>query len=124
MSWKVAVASTDGKFINQHFGRAKDFLIFQWENASFLFLERRPTDSVCGYSEEEHDNALLSAVENLADCQAVLAAQIGPGAKNILLSYGIKPYVVINFIEEALGKLAATLEKDKGLVVEEKESEK
>ena len=29
MSYKVAVASNDGKFVNEHFGRAEKFMIYE-----------------------------------------------------------------------------------------------
>lgn len=40
MSFKVAVASSDGKYINQHFGWAQQFLIFEIDdNGEYKFLE-------------------------------------------------------------------------------------
>ncbi len=47
MKWKAAVASSDGKVINQHFGRAKEFLIFEITNQEFQFLELRQNNPAC-----------------------------------------------------------------------------
>nr|WP_279383518.1 NifB/NifX family molybdenum-iron cluster-binding protein [Methanobacterium formicicum] len=55
MSIKVAVASSDGKYINQHFGMASQFLIFQLDdNGTHKFLELRENKPACsteGHSE-------------------------------------------------------------------------
>ena len=40
MSFKVAVASSDGKYVNQHFGMAQQFLIFEIDDeGNYKFLE-------------------------------------------------------------------------------------
>ncbi len=41
MSYKVAVASSDGKFVNQHFGMAQQFLIFEIDDDEYKFMELR-----------------------------------------------------------------------------------
>lgn len=108
---KVAVASTDGKFVNQHFGRAKDFLIFQWKDGFFFFLEKRDNTPPC-LQQDEHDDMLVRSVQLLHDCQAVIVSQIGPGAVEALELEGITPYVIPNFIEEALAELKKRYEKN------------
>lgn len=116
MAWKVAVASTDGKFINQHFGRAKEFLIFSLEDQGFTFLEKRSINSPCIADVEDHDRVLEETAQALADCQAVLVSQIGSGARMALLSQGVKPYVVTNFIGVALERLNLSLNRLKKFI--------
>lgn len=42
MSFKVAIASNDGKRINEHFGKTLSFLIYEIkEDGSYKFLESR-----------------------------------------------------------------------------------
>ena len=41
MSIKVAVASSDGKNIDLHFGQAKSFLIYEFKDGKFDFSEKR-----------------------------------------------------------------------------------
>lgn len=49
MSYRVAAASTDGKVVNQHFGRAELFHIFEIsEDEGYRFLESRKVDACCG----------------------------------------------------------------------------
>lgn len=103
MGVRVAVASTDGKFINEHFGRAKEFLIFNLnlEDKLFNFIELRENTPPC--SVHEHDDNLLDrSVNLLSDCKAVLVSQIGPGAAYALENKGIKALTIRDFIQNAL----------------------
>ena len=112
MSFKVAVASSDGKHIDQHFGQAPDFLIFEIkENQCFEFIEVRK--NIPPYDNpnllEDHDNALARSVDLISDCNVALASQIGPGAVKALLSCKIRPYAIPDLlIEKALKKLASS----------------
>lgn len=108
MAYKVAVASSDCKFINQHFGRARQFLIFEIkESGGFEFLALRENTPPCGVG--EHDDRLLGkTVDLVADCKVVLASQIGPGASDILLAQGIHPYSRPGFINDVLKRLTVT----------------
>ena len=40
VSFKVAVASSDGKFVNQHFGMTQQFLIFEIKKTNYPFLNQ------------------------------------------------------------------------------------
>lgn len=104
MAYKVAVASSDGKVINQHFGRATKFLIFEINNDKFKFLEQRDASPFCSNGEHD-DNKLLSSVESLADCRAVLVGQIGHGAVEALRDKRIDAFNIHDLIEDALEKL-------------------
>jgi nitrogen fixation protein NifX len=102
--WRVAVASTDGDAINAHFGRARSFCIFDIvRDGSVALLEKRVVTAApegAGHS----DAATLEKINILGDCAAVLAEQIGPGARRLL---------AINRIAalEVDGDIAATLDK-------------
>jgi predicted Fe-Mo cluster-binding NifX family protein len=112
MPFKVAVASSDRKSIDQHFGQASHFLIFKIkESQEFEFIEVRK--NIPPYENpnllEDHDNAIERSVNLISDCDVVLASQIGPGAVKILLSCQIQPYGVPNLlIENALKKLTSS----------------
>jgi len=104
MTVKVAVASSDGKYVNQHFGRARQFLVFEVRDDGFEFLELR--DNVPPCSGQEHNDDLLDKAVNLvADCKAVLISQIGPGAVEALALKGVRSFVLPDFIEDAIKKL-------------------
>ncbi|HEY8464228.1 MAG TPA: NifB/NifX family molybdenum-iron cluster-binding protein [Bacillota bacterium] len=104
MFLRVAVASTDGKYVNDHFGRAKQFLVFDINGSEYRFLELRQNTPSCNL-EGTDENKHLKTVELLADCQAVLVARIGPGAERYLSEHGIKAIVIPDFIEEALKQI-------------------
>ena len=112
MSLKVAVASSNGKVIDLHFGQAPDFLIFEIkENGDSEFIEERknipPADDPNLL--ENHDKALAKSVDLISDCDVVLTSQIGPSASKALLSYEVQAYSIPGFmIEKALKKLASS----------------
>ena len=105
MSQRIAVASSDGKFINQHFGRATQFLIFDLESNTpkndYQFVELRPNKPSCNWGEPE-EAAHLQTIQNISDCQTVLVSQIGPGALAVLADHGICAVTIFGFIDEVL----------------------
>ena len=112
MSIKVAVASTDGKYINQHFGKADKFLIFEINGpGDYKFVELRETEPSCGKYVQEGECESFDITSLLSDCKAVIVSQIGPGASQRLISKGIIPFMQPSFIEEALEKLSHHLDK-------------
>ena len=98
---KVAVASTDGISINEHFGRAKEFLIYEVnESGEYTFIERRGNSPHCVPNSNEH--TADTAAQLLADVEVVLVAQIGPRAEKELQSQGIFALPVSSTIDKAL----------------------
>jgi nitrogen fixation protein NifX len=107
MSIKVAIASSDGKYVNQHFGMATQFLIFiVKDDGTYEFLELRENKPAC--SVEGHTElSMEESVELISDCKVVLASQIGPAAIDILLSHHIEPYIAPGFIDDVLKQISA-----------------
>lgn len=109
---KVAVVSSDGKVINQHFGKASRFLIFEVDDGEIRFIEERANKPVCGSAEYGHsDNALSNTISLISDCKAVLCARIGGGAEQELRKSGISPVEAPYFIDEALEKYERWIKK-------------
>ncbi|HBF37208.1 MAG TPA: dinitrogenase iron-molybdenum cofactor biosynthesis protein [Firmicutes bacterium] len=104
MSYRVAVASTDGKYVNEHFGRAQQFLIFELSENGHQFIELRKNQPSC-HVEQSDESGHLQTVNLLADCKGVLVARIGPAAEQYLLEHGIKAFIIPDFIDEALQKV-------------------
>ncbi len=108
MSVRVAVASSDGKYINQHFGHAQKFLIFDLEDdGSYKFIETRENVPTCKAGTIQSN--LEDTFNVIVDVEIVLVSQIGPGAAQFLLSKGIQPYMVADFIDVALNTLSTML---------------
>lgn len=102
---KVAVASSDGIVINQHFGRADIFYIYELsDDRGVQFIEKRIGKPFC-HGGEHNEQDLLGSVELLADCKKVLVLQIGKGAEEELLNCNIEPVIARGMIEEVLEKI-------------------
>lgn len=103
--YKVAIASSDGIVVNQHFGRADAFYIYEVEETGkYRLLEIRTVTPVCNRGNHS-DNELRDNVSRLKDCKYILVSRIGLGAANVVEQFGITPMELPGMIEEALGKL-------------------
>lgn len=107
MLFKIAVASTDGKVVNQHFGRAEKFYIVHiCEDGTFQYEGTRETAAACnGGSHDE--NTLEQTAALLSDCRYVLVSQIGPGAEYALNKKGITAFAISHYIDSAIEKIIA-----------------
>jgi Uncharacterized conserved protein len=103
--YRVAVASTDGKYVNEHFGRAKQFLVFELNDDGYQFIELRQNEPSCHVAQSD-EGGHFHTVQLLEDCKAVLVARIGPGAEQYLLQHGLKALIIPDFIDEALKQVS------------------
>ena len=104
MTYKIAFASSDGKVVNQHFGRAQNFLIVEIDDDDYKFIETRENAPTCqGF--EHSDEAMDQSISIIEDCEAVFVAKVGNGARNKLKSKGITPFETPYFIEDIINKL-------------------
>lgn len=105
MAFRVAVASSDGKQVNLHFGEAGEFLIYDLENGDYTQLEKRSIIRSLGHGQAE----LNSVFTLLKDCDAVIVSKIGPGAARELLKSGLRVFEAPFSIEAVLQKLSNKL---------------
>ena len=105
---RVAIVSTDGKVINQHFGKASRFFIFEVEDCGKIqFLEVRETIPLCGSADYGHADEVLNRIISLiSDCEALLCSRIGSRPQEELRKNGIKTVEAPYFIDEALKSLS------------------
>lgn len=117
---KVAFATTDGQNVDEHFGRAGMFAIYEFTDGSFHFVEmRRFSDGMDKTVTEtrdrgpQHDNAVQDKVDKLADCKLVYLTEIGGPSAARLVKKGIMPMKVQEPvpIETALNQLGDTIRK-------------
>lgn len=104
MAFKIAFASSDGKIVNQNFGRANRFQIFRIKNLSAEFIELRENVPPCK-GNEHLDEAMNNSVELVSDCKAVFVSRIGYGELKVFEDKNIKVYEAPYFISDILGKL-------------------
>ncbi len=98
---KIAVASEDGVFISQHFGRSRCFLVFEVEGQKILDHSVRDntfTAHARGECQEgvehNHHHGHGAIVEALKDCEAVLCYGMGWRAAEELKQNGIQAFLV------------------------------
>lgn len=111
MEYLIAIASTDGKVINQHFGRAKEFIIAKvYNNKEYAFLEKRLVNPPCNGGEHEEET-LEEVIAVLSDCKYILCSQIGRVAEVNLRSRGMIAFDIAYFIDYAIEKIMKYDEK-------------
>ncbi|MFZ3087574.1 MAG: nitrogenase cofactor biosynthesis protein NifB [Methylotenera sp.] len=101
----VAVATTGGGKVNEHFGHATEFQIYEITAASTTFVGHRRVDLYCqgGFGEDEQLPSIVNAIN---DCHAVLVAKIGACPRDELKAAGIEP--VDAYAHEFIEKAALT----------------
>ena len=94
----VAVATKGGGLVNQHFGHAKEFMIYEVDATAIRFVGHRKVAQYCqgGYGEEA---SLEGVINTVADCQAVLAAKVGPCPQKELEKAGLQVVEAYDVIE-------------------------
>ena len=106
MDYRVAVASSDGIVVNQHFGHADRFHIVELhpEDGTHQYVESRDVQHVCrgrDHNEADFDRVL----DALSDVQAILVAKIGQGASDYLESKGMLVYEAPFLIDPVIDKI-------------------
>ena len=107
----IAVASNDGKEINQHFGHVERFLIFEVEGGGVTLVDERPVERYCRFDPEHpmRSHTLKDTAEALKGCRAVVCSMIGELPRRELERLGVEAFVVEGEIEMTLLDLAKVL---------------
>ena len=112
----VAVATKGNARINEHFGHAAEFQVYELSADGAKFVGHRRVDHYCqgGYGEED---LLPNVIRAISDCHAVLVAKIGRCPKEDLQEAGIDPVErfahefieqsAIAYYREYLGRVAS-----------------
>lgn len=101
---KVAVATTDGATINEHFGRASEFTVYEVNaDGSYTQVGKIEVEEKLG---EDLHQSLDATVELLEGVETVLALQIGPKAIKALQEKGILGFGLRGSIDKALKSYA------------------
>ncbi len=113
---KIAFATTDGLNVDEHFGRAGAFAIYELTEEGYQFVEIRRfaegRDS--GIEESEgrlHEERVERKVDSLSDCRIVYLTEIGGPSAARLSRRGMMPVKVREGtpVEEALKRLLRTV---------------
>lgn len=96
---KIAVASTNGKSIDLHFGDANRFLIYEITDGEGTFQEiREKTDIPIN----NHSERWVASIDIIEDCKAVLCSKIGKEPIIELRKLGIKPIQLDCEVKDAI----------------------
>ncbi|GBE08173.1 feMo cofactor biosynthesis protein NifB [bacterium BMS3Abin11] len=89
----MAVATNGGGIINQHFGHAKEFLIYEASPDGVRFIGHRQAGQYCFGSDTcgESDAVMVETIRTLEGCEAVLCSKIGYEPWRRLEEAGIQP---------------------------------
>ncbi len=89
----MAVATTGGGVINQHFGHAREFLVYEASSQDVRFIGHRKVDLYCSGGDTcgDAETALQKTIRALAGCEAVLCSKIGYEPWGLLEAAGIAP---------------------------------
>ena len=117
---KVAFATTDGTQVDEHFGRAGMFAIYEITESGYQFVAMRQfadgMDNAVVDTKDMgplHDSAVQNKVDKLADCKIIYLTEIGGPSAARLVKKGIMPMKMkeVVSIESALGQLLETIRK-------------
>lgn len=90
---RIAVASSGSGVINQHFGHAREFLVYEADAEDVRFIGTRRVQAYCTGDETcgEAESALAGTLRALEGCAAVLCSKIGIEPWDALEAAGIAP---------------------------------
>ncbi len=90
---KIAVASSNGETVGQHFGRARSFVVLTIEDGTVTGREIRDSHNVHDAPESEgrgHGDCFEVAAA-ITDCRALIVGGMGMGAYEKFRRAGIEP---------------------------------
>ncbi len=89
----MAVATEGHGLINQHFGHAREFLIYEASATDVRFIGHRKVDLYCSGGDTcgDAETSLQKTIRTLEGCEAVLCSKIGYEPWGMLEDAGIMP---------------------------------
>jgi nitrogen fixation protein NifB len=111
MKFKAAIASSDMKNVDTHFGRCGCFVIAEVDDndGSYALRETRPVTPPCPScgTRGEPDDAIERVVTSLSDCEYVITSRIGRWPDSLLFENGIRSLIFSGTISDAMPMLLA-----------------
>jgi predicted Fe-Mo cluster-binding NifX family protein len=107
----IAVATKDGKNINQHFGHAERFLLYEVEGEAVRLVAEKQVERYCTYDEAHplRGHVLRGIATALEGCRAIACSQIGPAPQEEMARLGFEVFTLEGEIESSLTELAKVL---------------
>jgi predicted Fe-Mo cluster-binding NifX family protein len=109
---RIALTTRDGKVVTEHFGHARWFHIVDFDDEGYRYVESREIEPRCtgdAPDQQAHGAAKFAPViELLEDCDAVVTAQIGPGAADYVIHHGLRVLEARGLVSDILDELIST----------------
>ena len=96
---KIAVASTDGKNVNLHFGKAKTLYIYQYKDEKLELLEKREVTIIPNKKHQWKET-----LNTIKDCDAIICQQAGMNGRYGIEEAGIKLVENLGPVEKVLNE--------------------
>jgi nitrogen fixation protein NifB len=118
--YKLAVASSDGKMVDLHFGQTNRFLLLEMEEGKVTPAGSVDTDPLMNEPMfgEKHRLKLENMVAALSGADIVLATEFGERAEMELMARGIKPYRHDGKVDDAIHCSGADLFHTRAMMFE------
>jgi nitrogenase molybdenum-iron protein alpha/beta subunit/MoaA/NifB/PqqE/SkfB family radical SAM enzyme len=100
--FRFAVATRDGKLVNEHFGHVSEFHIYEYDGKSVKLLEKRPVEPYCSGDCENTGKRMDSILSAVDDCGGILALRVGTVPEKALSEHGIRIFMTYDTIENAV----------------------
>ncbi|MBQ1904234.1 MAG: dinitrogenase iron-molybdenum cofactor biosynthesis protein [Ruminococcus sp.] len=104
---RLAVATSDGFTVNEHFGHAKFFRVYDINQSGYDFIEVRDAVAACQHRLGHDTTRFDKIIELLSDCDALLVQKIGEGAAAYLIARNVRVFEVSGSIDAVLEKFIA-----------------
>lgn len=107
MKYRIAVSSTDGKVVNQHFGKTELFYVVEADSEELekmKCVEMRRVKAFCEGGDHD-EQKLEQAVQCIDDCQYVLVSRIGDPAAQAIEARGIHVFEIPGIIQESVKEM-------------------
>jgi len=119
-SYKVAVATSSGIMVDQHFGQTSRFLLYEMEEGKITPAGHLDTDPLMKEPMfgEKHRRKLEKMVSDLSGVDIVLASEFGEKAEMELMARGVRPYRHEGKVEDAIRCAVADLFHTRAMMFE------
>ncbi len=107
----IAVASKDGREIDQHFGHAECFLIFEVDGTNVTRVDEKRVGRYCSYDEAHplRGHLLRAIADELQGCRAIVCSQVGEAPRVEMSRLGLEVFQASGEIRPILVELARIL---------------
>lgn len=106
---RLAVCSKDGDLVDQHFGRAEQFLIYDYQDGAVRFLEARPVEPYGADPDQAEEDRIARMVKLIDECNGVVCMRIGSHPSRVLRDIGLEIFTTCDKVQNALKKAAEKL---------------